>query len=125
MRRRLRGRWYSILLLIPRLIVITAVLGSFLILLYDFGFRSTISTWFNKPGWEWKLPVAFVIGLAVNLVVTVERLRSGRLREAAMKDLEHSQALLLLVGAEALEVLLPLGFRFSRHSHARTSTTGS
>jgi small-conductance mechanosensitive channel len=99
-------------LLIPRLIVITAVLGSFLILLYDFGFRSTISTWFNKPGWEWKLPVAFVIGLAVNLVVTVERLRSGRLREAAMKDLEHSQALLLLVGAEALEVLLPLGFAF-------------
>ena len=58
------------------------------------------------------MPVAFVIGLAVNLVVTVERLRSGRLREAAMKDLEHSQALLLLVGAEALEVLLPLGFAF-------------
>ena len=66
-----------------------------LILLYDFKFGSTISTWFNKPGWEWKLPVAFVIGVAINLVVTVERLRSGRLREAAMKDLEHSHALLL------------------------------
>jgi small-conductance mechanosensitive channel len=99
-------------LIIPRLIVVTAVIGSFLILLYDFGFRSTISTWFNQPGWEWKLPVAFVIGVAINLVVTVERLRSGRLREAAMKDLEHSHALLLLVGAEALEVLLPLGFAF-------------
>ena len=99
-------------LIIPRLIVITAVLGSFLILLHDFGFRSTISTWFNQPGWEWKLPVAFVIAVAINLVVTVERLRSGRLREAAMKDLEHSHALLLLVGAEALEVLLPLGFAF-------------
>jgi hypothetical protein len=99
-------------LIIPRLIVITAVIGSFLILFYDFGFGSTISTWFNRPGWEWKLPVAFVIGVAINLVVTVERLRSGRLREAAMKDLEHSHALLLLVGAEALEVLLPLGFAF-------------
>jgi hypothetical protein len=42
-------------LLIPRLIVITAVIGSFLILLYDFGFRSTISTWFKQLGWEWKL----------------------------------------------------------------------
>jgi small-conductance mechanosensitive channel len=99
-------------LIIPRLIVITAVIGSFLILLYDFGFRSTISTWFNKPGWEWKLPVAFVIGVAINLLVTLARLRSRRLREAAMKDLEHSHALLLLVGAEALQVLLPLGFAF-------------
>ena len=99
-------------LIIPRLIVITAVIGSFLILLYDFEFRSTISTWFNQPGWEWKLPVAFVIGVAINLVVTVERLRSGRLRAVAMKDLEHSHALPLLVGAEALEVLLPLGFAF-------------
>jgi small-conductance mechanosensitive channel len=66
-------------LIIPRLIVITAVIGSFLILLYDFEFRSTISTWFNQPGWEWKLPVAFVIGVAINLVVTVERLRSRRM----------------------------------------------
>jgi small-conductance mechanosensitive channel len=99
-------------LIIPRLIAITAVIGSFSILLYDFGFRSRISTWFNQLGWEWKLPVAFVIGVAINLVVTVERLRSGRLREAAMKDLEHFQALLLPVGAEALEVLLPLGFAF-------------
>jgi small-conductance mechanosensitive channel len=99
-------------LIIPRLIVVTAVIGSFLILLYDFGFRSAISTWFNQPGWEWKLPVAFVIGVAINLVVTVGRLSSRRLREAAMKDLEHSHALLLLVGAEALQVLLPLGFAF-------------
>ncbi|MBV8216680.1 MAG: mechanosensitive ion channel [Verrucomicrobia bacterium] len=99
-------------LIIPRLIVITAVIGSFLILLYDFGFRSTIATWFNMPGWEWKLPVAFVIGVAINLIVTVGRLRSHRLREAAMKDLAHSHALLLLVGAEALQVLLPLGFAF-------------
>jgi small-conductance mechanosensitive channel len=99
-------------LIVPRLIVITAVIGSFLILLYDLEFRSAISSWFNKLGWEWKLPVAFVIGVAINLVVTVERLRSGRLREAAMKDLEHSHALLLLVGAEALQVLLPLGFAF-------------
>jgi small-conductance mechanosensitive channel len=99
-------------LIIPRLIFSTAVSGSFLILLYDFGFRSTISTWFNQPGWEWKLPVALVIGVAINLVVTVERLRSRRLREAAMKDLEHSHALLLLVGAEALQILLPLGFAF-------------
>jgi small-conductance mechanosensitive channel len=99
-------------LIIPRLIFVTAIVGAFLIVLYDFGFRSTISAWFNKPGWEWKLPVVLVMGIAINLVVTVERLRSRRLREAAMKDLEHSHALLLLVGAEALQVLLPLGFAF-------------
>jgi small-conductance mechanosensitive channel len=99
-------------LIVPRLIFVTAVIGAFLIVLYDFGFRSTISAWFNKPGWEWKLPVALVMGIAINLVVTVERLRSRRLREAAMKDLEHSHALLLLVGAEALQILLPLGFAF-------------
>jgi small-conductance mechanosensitive channel len=99
-------------LIMPRLIFITTIIGAFLILLYDFGFRSTISTWFNKSGWEWKLPVALVIGVAINLVVTVERLRSRRLREAAMKDLEHSHALLILVGAEALQALLPLGFAF-------------
>jgi small-conductance mechanosensitive channel len=99
-------------LTMPRLIFIVAIVGAFLILLYDFGFRSTISTWFNKPGWEWKLPVALVIGVAINLVVTVERLRSRRLREAAMKDLEHSRAILMLVGAQALQALLPLGFVF-------------
>ena len=99
-------------LIVPRLIFVTAIMGAFLIVLYDFGFRSTISAWFNKPGWEWKLPVALVMGIAINLVVTVERLRSRRLREAAMKDLEHSHALLLLVGAEALQILLPLGFAF-------------
>jgi hypothetical protein len=58
------------------------------------------------------LPVALVIGVAINLVVTVERLRSRRLREAAMKDLEHSRALLILVGAQALQALLPLAFVF-------------
>jgi hypothetical protein len=56
-----------ILLIIPRLIFLTATIGSFLILLYDFGFRSTISAWFNKPGWEWKLPVALVIGVSTEL----------------------------------------------------------
>ncbi|MBV8416748.1 MAG: hypothetical protein JO251_16210 [Verrucomicrobia bacterium] len=50
-------------LIIPRLIFLTATIGSFLILLYDFGFRSTIATWFSKPGWEWKLPVALAIGV--------------------------------------------------------------
>jgi len=99
-------------LIIPRLIFLAATIGSFLILVYDFGLRSTISTWFNKPGWEWKLPVALVIGVSINLIVTVERLRSRRLREAAMKDLEHSRALLILVGAQALEALLPLAFAF-------------
>jgi small-conductance mechanosensitive channel len=101
-----------ILLIIPRLVFLTATIGSFLILLYDFGFRSTISTWFNKPGWEWKLPVALVIGVSINLIVTVARYRSSRLREAALKDLEHSRAILILVGAQALQALLPLGFVF-------------
>jgi small-conductance mechanosensitive channel len=99
-------------LIIPRLIFLTATIGSFLILLYDFGFRSTISTWFNKPGWEWKLPVALVIGVSLNLIATVARYRSSRLREAALKDLEHSRAILMLVGAQALQALLPLGFVF-------------
>ena len=99
-------------LIIPRLIFLTATIGAFLILLYDCGLRSTISTWFNKPGWEWKLPVALVLGVSINLIVTVERLRSRRLREAAMKDLEHSRALLILVGAQALQALLPLAFAF-------------
>ena len=99
-------------LIIPRLIFLTATIGGFLILVYDFGLRSTISTWFNKPGWEWKLPVALVIGVSINLIATVQRYRSNRLREAAMKDLEHSRAILMLVGAQALQALLPLAFAF-------------
>jgi len=104
--------WLVIHLTMPRLILVSAIIGPFLILLYDFGFRAKISGWFNQPGWEWKLPVALAIGVAINLLVTLARLRSRRLREAAMKDLEHSRALLLLVGAEALQALLPLGFAF-------------
>jgi len=99
-------------LIIPRLIFLTATIGSFLILIYDFGLRPTVSTWFSKPGWEWKLPVALAIGVLINLIVTVERLRSSRLREAAMQDLEHSHAILILVGAQALQALLPLVFVF-------------
>ncbi|HYZ72731.1 MAG TPA: hypothetical protein VE641_06600, partial [Chthoniobacterales bacterium] len=97
---------------IPRLIFLTAAIGSYLILLYDFRLRSTISPWFSMPGWEWKLPVALAIGVLINLIVTVERFRSSRLREMAMKDLEHSRAILMLVGAQALQALLPLGFVF-------------
>ena len=99
-------------LIIPRLIFLTTTIGSFLILVYDFGLRPTVATWFSKPGWEWKLPVALAIGVLINLIVTVERLRSSRLREAAMKDLEHSHAILILVGAQALQALLPLVFVF-------------
>src|SRR6516162_1427540 len=57
-------------LIIPRLIFLTVTIGSFLILIYDFGIRPTVSTWFGKPGWEWKLPVALAIGVLINLVVT-------------------------------------------------------
>jgi small-conductance mechanosensitive channel len=99
-------------LIVPRLIFLTATIGSYLILVYDFGLWSTISTWFSKPGWEWKLPVALAIGVLINLIVTLERLRSRRLREAALKDLEHSHAILILVGAQALQALLPLMFAF-------------
>jgi small-conductance mechanosensitive channel len=99
-------------LIIPRLIFLTATIGSYLILLYDFRLWSTISTWFNKPGWEWRLPAALAIGVLINLIVTLERLRSRRLREAALKDLEHSHAILILVGAQALQALLPLMFAF-------------
>jgi small-conductance mechanosensitive channel len=99
-------------LIIPRLIFLTAAIGPFLILLYDFGLRSPISTWFSKPGWEWKLPVALAIGVLLNLVVTVQRYRSTRLREAALKNLQHSHAILILVGAQALQALLPLAFVF-------------
>jgi small-conductance mechanosensitive channel len=110
-----RGRLVLILLirlLIPRLIFLAAIVGPYFILIYDFGLRSAISTWFNKPGWEWRLPVALAIGVSINLIVTLERLRSSRLREAALKDLEHSHAILLLVGAQALQALLPLMFAF-------------
>jgi small-conductance mechanosensitive channel len=99
-------------LIIPRLIFLTATIGSFLILISDFGLRPTVSTWFSKPGWEWKLPVAVAIGVLINLIVTVQRLRSSRLREAAIKDLEHSHAILILIGAQALQALLPLAFAF-------------
>ena len=99
-------------LIIPRLIFLTTIIGLFLIFIFDFGLRSTISTWFSKPGWEWKLPVALAIGVLINLIVTVQRFRSIRLREAALKDLEHSHAILMLVGAQALQALLPLAFVF-------------
>jgi small-conductance mechanosensitive channel len=99
-------------LIVPRLIFLTAAIGSYLILVYDFGLWSTIATWFSKPGWEWKLPVALAIGVLINLIATLERLRSRRLREAALKDLEHSHAILILVGAQALQALLPLMFAF-------------
>jgi small-conductance mechanosensitive channel len=97
---------------IPRLIFLTAIIGFYQILIHDFGFRSTISTWFSKPGWEWKLPVALTVGVLINLIVTFVRLRSRRLREAALKNLEHSHAILILIGAQALQALLPLMFAF-------------
>ena len=99
-------------LIIPRLIFLTAIIGFYQIVIHDFELRSTISTWFGKPGWEWKLPVALTIGVFINLIVTVVRLRSRRLREAALKDLEHSHAILILTGAQALQALLPLMFAF-------------
>lgn len=99
-------------LVIPRLIFLTATIGIFLILVHDFGLRSTVSSWFSKPGWEWRLPIALVLGVLINLIVTVGRLRSRRLREAALKDLEHSRAILILTGAQALQALLPLIFAF-------------
>ena len=99
-------------LIIPRLIFLTATIGSFLILISDFGLRPTVSAWFSRPGWEWKLPVALAIAVLINLIVTVQRLRSSRLREAAIKDLEHSHAILILIGAQALQALLPLVFAF-------------
>jgi small-conductance mechanosensitive channel len=99
-------------LIIPRLILLVALVGFYLILIHDFGLRSTFSAWFNKPDWEWKLPVAVAIGVCINLIVTVTRLRSRRLREVALKDLEHSHAILILIGTQALEALLPLIFAF-------------
>lgn len=99
-------------LIIPRLIILVGLIGFYLILIYDFRLRSTFSTWFSKPDWEWKLPVAVAIGVLINLIVTVVRLRSRRLREVALKDLEHSHAILILIGTQALEALLPLIFAF-------------
>ncbi|MGA7214375.1 MAG: mechanosensitive ion channel domain-containing protein [Terrimicrobiaceae bacterium] len=99
-------------LIIPRLIFLTAIIGIYFILVYDFELRPTISTWFSRPGWEWKLPVALTIGVVINLIVTVVRLRSRRLREAALQDLEHSRAILILTGAQALQAFLPLVFAF-------------
>jgi small-conductance mechanosensitive channel len=99
-------------LIIPRLMFFTATIGLYLILINDFEVRSTLSTWFSEPGWEWKVPVALALGVLINLIVTVERLRSRRLREAALKDLEHSHAILILTGAQALQALLPLIFAF-------------
>jgi small-conductance mechanosensitive channel len=99
-------------LIIHRLIFLTLVIGFYLILIHDFDLRSTISTWFSKSGWEWKLPAALAIGVLINLIATVGRLSSRRLREAALKDLEHSHAILILTGAQALQALLPLMFAF-------------
>ena len=108
--------WNALLLIIqliiPRLIFLTAIIGVYYILLNDFELGSTISTWFSQPGWEWKLPVALITGVFINLIVTVVRLRSRRLREAALKDLEHSHAILILIGAQALQAVLPLIFAF-------------
>jgi small-conductance mechanosensitive channel len=104
--------YLTIRLIVPRLIFLIAIIGLFQIVIHDFHLRSTVATWFNKPGWEWKLPVALAIGVLINLIVTVGRLRSRRLREAALKDLEHSHAILILTGAQALQAFLPLMFAF-------------
>ncbi len=104
--------YLTIRLIVPRLIFLIAIIGLFQIVIHDFHLRPTIATWFNKPGWEWKLPVALAIGVLINLIVTVGRLRSRRLREAALKDLEHSHAILILTGAQALQAFLPLIFAF-------------
>jgi small-conductance mechanosensitive channel len=104
--------YLTIRLIVPRLIFLIAIIGLFQIVIHDFHLRSAFATWFNKPGWEWKLPVALAIGVLINLIVTVGRLRSRRLREAALKDLEHSHAILILTGAQALQAFLPLIFAF-------------
>src|SRR5258707_4438578 len=92
-------------LIIPRLMFFTAITGLYLILIHDFALRSTISTWFSEPSWEWKLPVALAIGVLINLIVTVGRLSSRRRREAAFNDLVHSNAILIVTGAQALQAL--------------------
>jgi small-conductance mechanosensitive channel len=99
-------------LMVSRLILVTASIGIYFVLLYDFGLRSTVSNWFSQPGWEWRLPVVLTIGVSINLIITFGRLHSRRLREEALKDLEHSHAILVLTGAQALEALLPLLFVF-------------
>jgi len=99
-------------LMVSRLILVTASIGIYFVLLYDFGLRSTVSNWFSRPGWEWRLPVVLAIGVSINLIITFGRLHSRRLREEALKDLEHSRAILVLTGAQALEALLPLSFVF-------------
>jgi small-conductance mechanosensitive channel len=104
--------YLAIQLIIPRLIYLIAIIGFYLVLIYDLGLRGTVSAWFSKPGWEWKLPIALTIGIIINLIATIARLRSRRLREAALKDLEHSHAILILTGAQALQALLPLIFAF-------------
>jgi len=63
-------------LIIPRLMFFTAITGLYLILIHDFALRSTISTWFSEPSWEWRLPAALGIGILINLIITVARLRS-------------------------------------------------
>jgi hypothetical protein len=60
-------------LIIPRLMFFTAITGLYLILIHDFALRSTLSTWFSKPDWEWKLPVALAIGVLINLIVTCRK----------------------------------------------------
>ena len=99
-------------LIIPRMALLAGSIGSYLILIHDFGLGAILSTWFSKPGWEWKMPAAFSIGVLINLVITVGRLCSRRLREDALKDLEHSHAILILTGAQSLQALLPLVFAF-------------
>lgn len=102
----------AVQLTVSRLILCTAIVGIYFIVIYDFGLRSTFSNWFSRPGWEWRLPLVLVIGILINLIITFARLHSRRLREEALKDLEHSHAILLLAGAQALEALLPLSFVF-------------
>lgn len=99
-------------LTVSRLMFLTVIIGFYFILIHDFGLRSTLSPWFSRPGWEWKLPTALAIGSLINLMTTVGRICSRRLRAAATKDLDHSHAILILTGAEALEALLPLTFAF-------------
>jgi small-conductance mechanosensitive channel len=102
----------AIQLAVSRLIPVTAITGIYFILLYDLGLRSTFANWFSRPGWEWRLPVVLAIGILINLVTTFGRLHSRRLREEALKDLEHSHAILMLTGAQALQAVLPLLFVF-------------
>ena len=104
--------YLTIELLISRLNLLAVTIGTYGILIHDFRLRSTFSTWFSRPGWEWKLPIALAIGVLINLITTVGRLCSGRLRKAATKDLDHSHAILILTGAQALEAIFPLVFAF-------------